>query len=66
MSLKDRIKSESRTTSRITNKDLICRDCAYRLDNTKVYRNTSQCKAYISKPNSVYLGKGCEEYKKEG
>ena len=66
MSLKDRIKSESRTTSRITNKDLICRDCAYRLDDTKVYRNTSQCKVYISKPNSVYLGKGCEEYKKEG
>lgn len=66
MSLKDRIKSESRTTSRIINKDLICRDCAYRLDDTKVYRNTSQCKAYISKPNSVYLGKGCEEYKKEG
>lgn len=66
MSLKDRIKSESRTTSRITNKDLICRDCTYRLDDTKIYRNTPQCKAYISKPNSVYLGKGCEEYKKEG
>lgn len=65
MSLKERIESESRAATRITNNDLICRDCVYRLNDTKIYRNTSQCKVYISKPNSVYLGKGCEEYKKE-
>lgn len=64
MSIRDRIQSEAQTTSRITNKGLICKDCKFVLDDTKVFRNTSQCKAYISKPNSVYLNGECDRYEK--
>lgn len=65
MSIKKRIESEARATAPIKNKDLICKDCVYMLDDTEIARNVSQCKAYISKPNSVYLNKGCEKYEKE-
>ena len=60
-----RIESESRSVGAITNADLVCRDCIYRLDDSERLGNTSQCKRYISKPNQVLLGKDCEEYRKE-
>ena len=60
-----RIESESRSVRRITNADLVCRDCIYRLDDSERLGNTSQCKRYISKPNKVLLGRDCEEYRKE-
>ena len=60
-----RIESESRSVRRITNGDLVCRDCIYRLDDSERLGNTSQCKRYISKPNQVLLGRDCEEYRKE-
>ena len=60
-----RIESESRSVSAITNADLVCRDCIYRLDDSERLGNTSQCKRYISKPNQVLLGRDCEEYRKE-
>ena len=60
-----RIESESRSVGAITNADLVCRDCIYRLDDSERLGNTSQCKRYISKPNQVLLGRDCEEYRKE-
>ena len=60
-----RIESESRSVRAITNADLVCRDCIYRLDDSERLGNTSQCKRYISKPNQVLLGRDCEEYRKE-
>lgn len=60
-----RIESESRSIGRITNADLVCRDCIYRLDDSERLGNTSQCKRYIPKPNQVLLGRDCEEYRKE-
>ena len=60
-----RVESESRSVGRITNADLVCRDCIYRLDDSERLGNTSQCKRYISKPNKVLLGRDCEEYRKE-
>ena len=60
-----RIESESRSVRRITNADLVCRDCIYRLDDSERLGNTSQCKRYTSKPNQVLLGRDCEEYRKE-
>ena len=60
-----RVESESRSVGRITNADLVCRDCIYQLDDSERLGNTSQCKRYISKPNLVLLGRDCEEYRKE-
>ena len=60
-----RVESESRSVGRITNADLVCSDCIYRLDDSERLGNTSQCKRYISKPNHVLLGRDCEEYRKE-
>lgn len=51
---------------RITNKDLQCRDCVYRMEDTEICLNTSQCKAYGSKPVGVLLNEeDCQMYQKE-
>lgn len=34
--MKERIESEARATMRISNKDLICRDCEFVLDDSEV------------------------------
>ena len=65
-SFENRIKSEARATGRITNQDLICRDCVSRFDDRIRLGNTSTCKEYRDKPNSVLLGGHCDKYKKEG
>lgn len=62
---KDYIESESTSTSRITNSQLICKDCMYRFDDTKIFKNTTRCGAYTLKPNKVLCGKECPKYKKE-
>ena len=63
--LKNRQESEARATIRITNADLICRDCIYRLDDSIILGNTSRCKRYPWKPDKVSLGGECDEYKSE-
>ena len=64
---KRRITSEQRTAIRITNSDLVCRDCLQRLDdNGPLYGNTSKCEAYpYCKPIEVLNGEECAEYVKE-
>lgn len=63
--LKKRIESESQSISRITNQDLMCRDCLFRLDDSKILGNTSRCQEYPLKPNQVLKGGSCTEYKKK-
>ena len=63
--LKNRIQSEAKTVMRITNQDLVCKDCKSRFDDRIKFGNTSACKKYDIKPNAVLLGKSCEEYEKE-
>lgn len=65
-SLQDRIESESSSVKRITNKDLVCKDCVFALDDSVKLRFTSQCKAYLLKPTEVLLGGSCKLYKKKG
>lgn len=60
-----RIKSEARSVTRITNSLLKCRDCKFRLDDSKVLGNTSRCKQYYLKPNQVLKGGDCPKYEKE-
>lgn len=61
----DRIKSEQQAFSRVTNKQLVCKDCKLRFDDTVKFGNTSKCKCYAVKPSKVLLGGSCNEYKKE-
>lgn len=63
--LKKRIESESKAARRITNEDLICKDCRYVLDDSLRYGNTSKCLMYDEKPNSIFLDNECLEYEKE-
>lgn len=61
----NRIKSEQAAMRRITNNDLVCKDCLYRYDDTVKLGNTSVCEMYNPKPNEVLLGEDCDLYDKE-
>lgn len=63
--LKKIIRSEAEACKRITNKDLVCKDCLMRYDDSVIYGNTSICEVYESKPNKILLGGECNEYVKE-
>lgn len=60
-----RIESEAKSMSRITNKDLVCSNCRFRLDDTAVFGNTSRCRRYLRKPNHVLNGKRCMKKEEE-
>ena len=60
--LKKRYESEARACRRITNADLICKDCIYALDDSVILGNTSRCKRYSWKPSTVKAGRDCEYY----
>lgn len=62
---KERIQDEAKGFKRITNNDLKCRDCLFRLDDSVRLGNTSQCRVFILKPNAVLKGGDCPKYKKE-
>ena len=57
----DRLKFEP-----IKNKNLVCKDCKKRYDDTELPCNTSKCEAFARKPNEVLDGGDCIEYEKEG
>ena len=65
--LEKRIKSEQQCMKRITNNDLVCRDCTNRFDDSEREGNTSFCAAYPRrfKPNEVINGGDCRYYLKE-
>lgn len=57
---KDKLKMEP-----IKNKDLICKDCIKKYDDTNMPCNTSKCEAFKIKPNEVLDGGDCIEYEAE-
>lgn len=64
--INDRVESEARAIVRITNDDLICKDCIFRYLDDVVFGNTSKCEQYpVKKPNQVLLGGKCNEYVKQ-
>ena len=63
--LKKRIESEAQSITRVTNSLLICKDCKFRLDDSRILGNTSRCKQYSLKPNQVLKGGDCPKYEKE-
>lgn len=67
MSLEDRIKSEQQAMKPIKNADIICKDCVYAYDDTKIPGNISHCEMYKDKwkPNDIIFHKAyCRFYKK--
>lgn len=59
-----RIKSESAAAIRVTNKNLVCKDCLFKYDDDAKLGNTSKCAVYKTKPNLILLGGKCEFYKR--
>lgn len=62
--MKKRIASEQLCMKRITNNDLVCKDCAFVLDDSIKLGNTSTCEKFTTKPNQVLVGGDCDEYYK--
>ena len=60
-----RIKSESRAAIRVTNKNLVCKDCLFRYNDNAKLGNTSKCAVYKAKPSLILLGGKCEFYKRD-
>lgn len=66
--MQKRIESEQRAIVRISNDNIVCKDCRFRLDDSETFGNTSSCDKYPehTKPFSIILkGENCEYYEKE-
>lgn len=60
--MKKRIASEQQCMKRITNDDLVCKDCTFAYDDSVKLGNTSTCDKFTVKPNQVLVGGDCDEY----
>lgn len=60
--LKKRVVSEQQCMKRITNNDLVCKNCMHVFDDTVKLGNTSTCDKFTVKPNQVLLGGDCDEF----
>lgn len=65
MSIDEKFKKDKLKFEVVRNKNLICKDCKYVLDDTEKLCNTSKCKIFDLKPNSVFNDNKCEEYLKK-
>lgn len=65
--LEQKFKNDKSDFGRIMNKDLVCKDCMFRLPDAKIPGNTSRCKKYQVKPSSVFTNYGsqCPRYTAE-
>ena len=64
-SLDEKFQKDQMKVGQIKNKDLICKDCIKKYDDTELPCNTSQCEAFDVKPDEVLDGGDCIEYKEE-
>lgn len=60
--LDEKFKKDELKFGQITNKDLICKDCKKKYDDTNMPCNTSKCEAFNVKPDEVLDGGDCIEY----
>ena len=66
MAANDRVKSEARAIVRVSNDNLVCKDCLMRYEDSVILGNTSRCEAYPAcKPNQILLGGKCDQYIKQ-
>lgn len=62
----ERVRSEAEAIVRITNDDLVCKNCVCRYDDGTIFGNTSKCEKYpVKKPIQILLGGKCDEYVKQ-
>lgn len=64
-SMEQKFKNDKSNFTRITNDDLVCGNCEFRMSDSQIFGNTSRCKKFSLKPNEVLSGGECNEYKKE-
>lgn len=64
-SFKNKMKSDQLCFSRITNNDLVCKDCLYRFEDSEILGNTSRCEMYALKEAKVLSGGKCDLYDHE-
>lgn len=60
--LDEKFKNDKLKFTPITNKDLICKNCRKKYDDTNMPCNTSKCEAFDMKPNEVLDGGDCIEF----
>lgn len=64
--MKEKFKQDKLKFERITNDDLVCKDCMSRYADSDNSGNTSKCEEFPEvKPSSVLTGGSCEYYVKE-
>lgn len=64
MPTKERVISEAMGFKRITNEDMVCKNCIYCWDDSKIYGNSTKCDCFpIAKPNHVVDGGRCPYHK---
>lgn len=64
-SLDEKFKKDQLKFTPIKNKDLVCKDCMKKYDDTELPCNTSKCEVFDLKPSNVLDGGDCNEYEKE-
>lgn len=57
---KKRLESEAKAAMPIRNKDLVCKNCIYRYDDSIRPVFTSICEKYSSKPYKILGGGNCK------
>ena len=63
--LNEKFKKDKLSFARITNKDLVCRDCLSRFNDEDLPCNTSKCAVFEIKPSEVLNGEDCDFYENE-
>ena len=63
--LDEKFKNDELKFEQITNKDLVCKNCRKKYDDTNMPCNTSKCEAFNMKPDEVLDGGDCDEYENE-
>lgn len=63
--LEKRMESEGKGFVSITNKDLVCKDCKFKRDDSYIFGNVSKCDVFpVMKPREVLKGSKCKYYDK--
>lgn len=60
-----KFKNEKMKCERLTNNELVCKDCMFVLDDTEDANNTYECKKFLEKSDKVLGGGECIEYKRK-
>lgn len=64
-SIYEKFQNDKLSFERITNDDLVCKDCRNRFKDEEMPCNTSKCAKFEVKPDEVLDGGDCTEYDKE-